>query len=112
MPVSRTYSKEEQKDQVYKELSKQQPTIVFIHKEGCPACKIARGAWEKFAETSPSNFRVLEVEEKALPPVFLNRITGFPTYAVQNDRNIFHHTGAIMDPAGITELIDNHRVSK
>jgi thiol-disulfide isomerase/thioredoxin len=112
MPVSRTYSKQEQQDQVYKELSKQEPTIVFIHKEGCPACESARGAWEKFAGMSPSNFRVLEVEEKALPSVFLNRITGFPTYAVQNGRKIFHHTGAIMDPAGIIELIDNRRVSK
>jgi hypothetical protein len=103
----RSYSKPSDKPEVMAELSQSIPMIVRIHKEGCPACENSEKPWQDFCDQS-KGLRIIQVEEQAMPPQIMKGIEGFPTYAVHQGGQSWHHTGALMNAGDIQELIDSH----
>lgn len=88
------------------EMSQSVPMIVRIYKDGCPACANSEEPWQQFCDQS-QGVRIIQVEEKAMPPEIMKGIEGFPTYAVHKDGESWHHTGALMDGEEIQSLIDS-----
>lgn len=105
--AARSYSKSSDQKKVMEELSKPIAMVVRFRKDGCPACEMSKKPWESFCDQAPPGIRLVDVEEKALPPSIASGIEGFPTYAVHKDGTSWHHTGALMDAGAIQALIDN-----
>ncbi len=102
MVRKKTFVSEKDKPRVKKELDDTAPVVVRFYKATCPACLMSKGAWEGFcASMISSPYRVLEVEEAAIPDDVLNGISAFPTYAKHDKKGSAHTVGAIMDPDAI-----------
>lgn len=100
MVRKKTYAYEKDKPRVKKELEDSSPVVVRFYKATCPACLMSKGAWEGFcASMISSPYRVLEVEEAAIPDDVLTGISAFPTYAKHDKKGSTHSVGAIMDPS-------------
>ena len=102
MVRKKTYTYEKDKPRVKKELEDSSPVVVRFYKATCPACLMSKGAWEGFcASMISSPYRVLEVEEAAIPDDVLTGISAFPTYAKHDKKGSAHSVGAIMEPSAI-----------
>lgn len=99
MVRKKSFVSEKDKPRVKKELDDTTPVVVRFYKATCPACLMSKGAWEGFcASMISSPYRVLEVEEAAIPDDVLSGISAFPTYAKHDKKGSTHTVGAIMDP--------------
>lgn len=102
MARKRSYKKESEKSKVAKELKEDTPIVVRFYKETCPACQMSRPAWDQFcAKMDSSPYRVIEVEEAAIPEEVLRSISAFPTYAKHDSNGSSHTVGAILDASEI-----------
>jgi len=102
----KSYKTEKQRKAAEKELKDDTPIIVFFHKDGCPACINARPAWESFSkEMAPSKYRIVDIEEQAVPLEVMEGITGFPTYAKDDEGGSHAVTGSITNPADIPKKL-------
>lgn len=98
MVHKKSYIREKDKPRVKKELEDESPVVVRFYKATCPACLMSKGAWEGFcASMISSPYRVLEVEETAIPDEVMSGISAFPTYAKHDKKGSAHTVGAIMD---------------
>jgi hypothetical protein len=106
MARKKTFVAEKDKPRVQKELDNTSPVVVRFYKATCPACLMSKGAWDGFCATMISSpYRVLEVEEAAIPDDVLGGISAFPTYAKHDKKGSAHTVGAIMDPSMIKEKL-------
>ena len=106
MVRKQSFTSEKDKPRVKKELEDSSPVVVRFYKATCPACLMSKGAWDGFcASMTSSPYRVLEVEEVAIPDDILRGISAFPTYAKHDKKGSTHTTGAIMDPSMIKEKL-------
>lgn len=106
MVRKKSFTSEKDKPRVKKELEDSSPVVVRFYKATCPACLMSKGAWEGFcASMTSSPYRVLEVEEVAIPDDVLKGISAFPTYAKHDKKGSAHTVGAITDPSMIKEKL-------
>ena len=106
MVRKQSFTSEKDKPRVKKELEDTSPVVVRFYRSTCPACLMSKGAWEGFcASMTSSPYRVLEVEEVAIPDDVLSGISAFPTYAKHDKKGSSHVVGAIMDPSMIKEKL-------
>ncbi len=102
MVNKKTFTSEKDKGRVKKELEDSSPVVVRFYKATCSACLMSKGAWEGFcASMISSPYRILEVEEVAIPADVLEGISAFPTYAKHDKKGSTHTVGAILDPDSI-----------
>lgn len=107
MPKPKSYTKSTEKDAVMKELSQDTPMIVRIYSKVCGACIMSEKPWKEFCKNSPSDIKVVEVEQDAVPEDVMTGVDGFPTYALHTkDGENVHHTGALMSPEEIHKFIE------
>ena len=95
-------TKRDQK-KVRAELQDSSPVVVRFYSTGCPACQASESAWQAF---DLPEYRVLSVEEHAIPPEILEKLTAFPTYAKHDLKGSAHVTGAISDTAMIAQKLN------
>jgi len=101
-PKKKSYTKKADQKHVKQELEKTSPIIVRFYRETCPACQMSRPAWEQFCgEMEPSQYRLVEVEEEAIPLEILQGISAFPTYAKHDQNGSGHTVGAVLTPADL-----------
>ena len=106
MVRKKSFTSEKDKGRVKNELEDSSPVVVRFYKATCPACLMSKGAWEGFcASMISSPYRVLEVEEVAIPDDILLGISAFPTYAKHDKKGSAHTTGAIMESESIKEKL-------
>ena len=106
MVNKKSFTSEKDKSRVKKELDDTSPVVVRFYKATCPACLMSKGAWDGFcASMASSPYRVLEVEEVAIPDDVLSGISAFPTYAKHDKKGSAHSVGAITDPSMIKEKL-------
>jgi hypothetical protein len=96
--VKKTYSKKSDQKTVKQELEDTSPIVVRFYKATCPACIRSAPAWDQF---DMPGYRVIAVEEQAIPPDVLMGISAFPTYAKHDQKGSSHTVGAITDPNAI-----------
>jgi hypothetical protein len=102
MVKKRSYIKEKDKPKVKQELENSSPIIVRFYKATCPACQMSKGAWDSYADSMMSSpYRMVEVEEDAIPEDVMKGISAFPTYAKHDQKGSSHTVGAILEPAEI-----------
>ena len=100
--VKKTYKKPSDQKQVEHELEDTSPIVVRFYKDGCPACQMSESAWDQF---DMPRYRVIAVEEKAIPPEVLKGITAFPTYAKHDQKGSSHTVGAILETSEIRKRL-------
>ena len=106
MVHKKTFTSEKDKARVQKELADTSPVVVRFYKSTCNACLMSKSAWDGFcASMASSPYRVLEVEEVAIPEDVIGGISAFPTYAKHDKKGSAHTVGAIMDPDLIKEKL-------
>ena len=98
MAKKRSYKKKSDHRRVRKELTDTTPIVIRFYKSTCPACQASEPAWNQFCDSAPPGYRVVEVEEEAIPPEILSGISAFPTYAKLDGKGPAHTVGAITDP--------------
>jgi hypothetical protein len=102
----KSYQTEKHRKAAEKELKNETPIIVFFHKDGCPACIGARPAWDAFTKSmEPSKYRIVDIEEQAIPLEVMEGISGFPTYAKDDEHGSHAVTGSITNPADIPKRL-------
>lgn len=102
----KTLDKPSQQEIAKKELSDPSPVIVLFHKEGCPACEACKPAWNTFKSTmAPEGYRILEIEQEAIPLDVLDGIHAFPTYAKHDEKGASETVGAITEPSSIKKKL-------
>ena len=102
MVKKRSYIKEKDMSKVRQELENSSPIIVRFYKASCPACQMSKGAWDSYADSMmASPYRMIEVEEDAIPEEVMTGISAFPTYAKHDQKGSSHTVGAILEPAEI-----------
>ena len=75
MVKKKSYSKESDKVKVEQELKETSPIVVRFHKQGCPACQMSQPAWDEFSRgMEPTMYRIVEIEENAIPPNILAKV--------------------------------------
>ena len=106
MVKKKSYSKESDKVQVEQELKETSPIVVRFHKQGCPACQMSQPAWDEFSRgMEPTMYRIVEIEENAIPPNILKSISAYPMYAKDDEKGPFHSVGAILDSDQISKKL-------
>jgi hypothetical protein len=106
MPKPKSYTKTSEKPKVMEELSQDTPMIVRIYSRTCGACQMSEKPWKAFCNSAPPEFKVVEVEQEAVPDDVMMGVEGFPTYALHTkDGDNKHHTGALMSPGEIHKFI-------
>ena len=62
--------------------------------------------WKAFCNSAPSDIKIMEVEQEAVPNDVMMGVDGFPTYALHTkEGENKHHTGALMTPGDIHKFI-------
>jgi hypothetical protein len=101
----KSYKKRGDYRHVREELKKKTPIVIRFYKASCPACQMSEPAWNEFRETAPPQYRIVEVEEEAIPPEVLANISAFPTYAKLDANGPTHTVGAITEPEMIVQKL-------
>jgi thiol-disulfide isomerase/thioredoxin len=102
----KSYTKTAEQKAAKKELEDKTPIVVRFFSETCGACQNSRPAWDQFsAEMAPSSYRIVEIEQEAIPPEILEAIRAFPTYAKSDANGEFHVQGAITDAPDIKKKL-------
>ena len=102
----KSLNKPSQQEIAKKELSDPSPVIVLFHKTGCPACEACKPAWNTFKSTMvPEGYRILEIEQEAIPFDVLDGIHAFPTYAKHDEKGASESVGAITEPSLIKKKL-------
>lgn len=96
------YTKKSDQATVKQELEDTSPAVVRFYKKTCPACQMSAPAWDAL---DVPGYRVIAVEEQAIPPEVLTNLSAFPTYAVHDKKGNRHVTGAITETALIKEKL-------
>jgi hypothetical protein len=96
--VKKKYTKKSQHAEVEQELKNESPIVVRFFKIGCPACEMSEPAWNNL---DMPKYRMVAVEQEAIPPEVLKSISAFPTYAAHDKKGNRHVKGAILDPSQI-----------
>lgn len=98
----KSYTRPAEAAKVKQELEDASPIVVRFYRATCPACHMSAPAWERFCSDMASGpYRIVEVEEAAIPSDVLAGISAFPTYAKHDGKGSSHAVGAILDPAQI-----------
>jgi hypothetical protein len=106
MAKKRSYIREKDKHKVAQELENSSPIVVRFYKATCPACQMSKGAWDSYADSmSSSPYRIVEIEESAIPEDVLKGISAFPTYAKHDQKGSSHTVGAILVPSDISKRL-------
>lgn len=101
------YTKKSDQATVKQELEDTSPAVVRFYKKTCPACQMSASAWDALRVPG---YRVIAVEEQAIPPEVLTNLSAFPTYAVHDKKGNRHVTGAITETALIKEKLGLARI--
>ena len=106
MPKPKSYTKSSEKPAVLQELSEDVPMLVRIYSKTCGACQMSEKPWKAFCNSAPSDIKIVEVEQEAVPDDVMMGVDGFPTYALHTkDGENKHHTGALKKPGDIHKFI-------
>lgn len=106
MPKPKSYTKPTEKEAVLQELSQDVPMLVRIYSKTCGACQMSEKPWKAFCNSAPSDIKIMEVEQEAVPNDVMMGVDGFPTYALHTkEGENKHHTGALMTPGDIHKFI-------
>jgi hypothetical protein len=101
--VKKKYTKPSEHKKVKQELDDTSPIVVRFYNKDCGACKMSEPAWNQF---DMPQYRVIAVEQAAIPPDVLAGISAFPTYAVHDKKGSRHVAGAITSPQEIVTKLE------
>ena len=102
----KSYKKTDEQRAAKSELEDTTPIVVRFFSETCGACIGSKPAWDQFsAEMAPSSYRIVEIEQEAIPPEIVKAIQAFPTYAKSDENGEFHVQGAITDALKIKKML-------